>query len=289
MDFLLDLSWPGGRLLRGYTVLLDPPPSNRNLNTVNNAQNKTQTSTIEIKDLNQNARRYATNKSNTQEHLEHLFDPLDKTTDLSINEPLTPMTVVSKVSPQPSEPSQGQGQGQEISQVPSEIQLPPENGTMPSPTDLSNPSATRTSTAAPKIANSKLSFQELSFFLLGLGFLLVCVLAIVLFARQRGPKPKKHKIRKHFIHGSGSDHGSVSSSDHGSGYSSGSSSSTSSSKPFTNEMTMKLDLARHYIEMNETEHALPLLDDIIVRGSAREKDIAEQLLARIRPPQQSQN
>lgn len=51
--------------------------------------------------------------------------------------------------------------------------------------------------------------------------------------------------------------------------------------PVSNEISMKLDLARHYIALGSLDHAIPLLEEILLYGTGEEKETAETLLSEI--------
>jgi FimV-like protein len=48
--------------------------------------------------------------------------------------------------------------------------------------------------------------------------------------------------------------------------------------PDKNEMSLRLTLAQHYLEIEDRENALTLLEEVRWRGQKPEKDLAEKLL-----------
>ena len=50
------------------------------------------------------------------------------------------------------------------------------------------------------------------------------------------------------------------------------------SKAFADEINLKLDLAKQYMELGDAQNAKILLDDVILQGSSHEKEEAEALL-----------
>lgn len=50
---------------------------------------------------------------------------------------------------------------------------------------------------------------------------------------------------------------------------------------YENEMSLKLKLAKHYLDINDQENAVPLLKDVQARGQPSEKDLAEKILDKL--------
>lgn len=95
LDFLIDLSWPGGRMVRGYTLLLDPAPLNGTAG-LQDRRSKNDGFSEEGKMLALSPGLVQGNglsANHTHQAFETLFDPEDKSYQNEI--PLPPMTVVS--------------------------------------------------------------------------------------------------------------------------------------------------------------------------------------------------
>lgn len=112
LDFLIDLTWPGGRLVRGYTVLLDPAPiTGPALHEKRSRQENTQEDPKAVV-LYGNAGA-ANLASTSKQNLETLFDPDFKD---PVDQTPTPMTVVTR-NDKTKEVLAGAGTGQVISKT----------------------------------------------------------------------------------------------------------------------------------------------------------------------------
>lgn len=109
LDFLIDLSWAGGRLVRGYTLLLDPAPTQGHGSDMHDKRGQNE-STYEPRAVVLSAS-HADSGKTPKQALENLFEEDNKNTSDSFP---PPMTVVSKTSAKASEFSQ-KGEGTVLS------------------------------------------------------------------------------------------------------------------------------------------------------------------------------
>lgn len=106
LEFLLDLSWPGGRLVRGYTLLLDPAPIQRSNELHEKRASLHSNVNNSASSLNESL------EANNSKQLETLFDTESKSHGQEL--PLPPMTVVSHSKPPIThEPHTTQAQSEE--------------------------------------------------------------------------------------------------------------------------------------------------------------------------------
>lgn len=120
LEYLIDLSWPGGRLVRGYTLLLDPAPPGTlplherrpqvkndhpafNPNTVytnNTTPGQGVTAQTGSSQVTSTSTGSNTNSNTHQERFERLFE--EKTAE-AMHQEAPPMTIVSTLSPSKQE------------------------------------------------------------------------------------------------------------------------------------------------------------------------------------------
>lgn len=271
LEYLLDLSWPGGRLVRGYTLLLDPAPSGTP------PLHERRPPLVKIP---QETSFTAQNSVTHQDRFEKLFD--EKSAE-NFTQESPPMTIVSTVSQQRLQAERQRAEHLEADRSKNiAMQANPNLNSNPNQNQHSNLNSNpnsnlnldNNSQKAKEIETQKtniFAFDQNQFWTVMISFSILTLfmaLFVIHFRHKKKIKPLDnqlvtdplHTLNPNFLLDE----------------------ATKNISPqvasVQNEMSMKLELARYYFEIEDEDSALQLLRDIMSRGSDWEKQQAQRIL-----------
>lgn len=250
LEFLVVLSWPDGRLVRGYTVLLDPPPLNRTRAEVNNRKALRYFATKNSKNLNLSqppavaSNGYINTEPNAELHaedlqlknvrnFENLFEPVEEEgVPIAQNEPIVRSKPKVRVKPKVET-------------------LVPATNIVPELPVVSKP--TVSSQVTPPLvlttSDNKLLWGS------GFALLFVVGLSAWVFRQRQDPLPLRISNNKPL--------------------------SKIKTESFDDEVKIKLTLAEEYFMINDKKSAGEILEDIISRGNIKDQEAARELLKKV--------
>jgi len=265
LEFLVVLSWPDGRLVRGYTVLLDPPPLNRSRAEINNRKALRYFAAKNSKNLNLSKSSTVANNTygNSESHsdsddavneaavadlqlknfrnFENLFQPLEEE-----GHPIVQDEPIVR-----SKPKEGSKPKTET------VSLAPSISSLVASRELAEPPMVSKPTASSPATSPLIVTTSDNKLLWGSGFALLFVVGLSawVFRQRQDPLPLRISNNRPL--------------------------SKIKTESFDDEMHIKLTLAKEYFMINDKESAGEILDDVVSRGNIQDQEAARELLKKI--------